>query len=106
MSNNHDNGRAAPVPYRPPPHKQVKAGCWSTALLILLSLALLGCGLADAVQKVAEPIDTAGCKADCRIVGLCMSRYVYSNDECWCALLDGGEVKAHEFPVKLKGEYQ
>lgn len=50
----------APVPYRLPPHKKVKAGCWSTAvillILILLALALLGCGIADAVQRVAEPM--------------------------------------------------
>ncbi len=41
----------APVPYRlPPAHKKVKAGCWSTALLILLALALLGCGIVNRVK--------------------------------------------------------
>jgi len=61
-----DNGKNAPISYRlPPPHdgplmgglpaKKVKAGCWSTALLLLalalLTLALLGCGLAEGVRE-------------------------------------------------------
>ena len=104
QSDNHDDGQAASAPYRlRPAHKRGKVGCWPVLLLILLSLALLGCGFAKGVRKFAEPIDTAGCKADCRIVGLHMSRYVYQNDECWCALPDGGEIKAHEFLPAMEG---
>jgi len=115
MKRTNDDKQQAPVPYRlpparlPTPSQKLPAGCWSTALLLLLlfllSLALLGCALADVVQKVAEPIDAAGCQADCRIVGLYMSRYEYAGDICWCALEDGGEIKAREFlPALEKGE--
>jgi len=42
----------APISYRlPSSRKKVKAGGWSAALLILLSLALLGCGLAEGARK-------------------------------------------------------
>jgi len=99
-----DAEQEAPISYRlPSSHKKAKAGCWLVLLLILLSLALLGCGLAKGVRKFAEPIDTAGCEADCRIVGLHMSRYEYETDACWCALEDGGEIKAHEFLPAVKG---
>jgi len=62
--------------------------------LIILSLAMLACGV---VRKVAEPIDEAGCKIDCRRAGLEMSRYVYERHACWCTLPDGSEVLAYEF---------
>jgi len=46
---------------------------------------------------VAEPIDEAGCKIDCRWAGLEMSRYVYERHACWYMLPDGSEVLAYEF---------
>jgi len=97
-----------PVPHHLPPRRSptrpqsVKAGCWPVLLLVL---TLFACPVAEGVRQFAEPIDTVGCQADCRIVGLHMSRYEYWNDTCWCALEDGGEIKAHEFlPTMGKGE--
>jgi len=58
-------------------------------LLIILSLALLACGV---VRRVAEPIDRQGCQADCR--GCEFSRYVYETDDCYC-LCDGVEVQLY-----------
>ena len=71
------------------------AGCWHTALLILLALALLGCGLADAVQRVAEPIDESGCQSDCKRAGMEFARYIYETHACWCSGIDGSEVKLY-----------
>lgn len=91
----------APVPYKLlPAQRNVKAGCWPVFLLV----AMLACSITQGVRKFAEPIDTAGCKADCRIVGLYMSRYRYEDDTCWCALEGGGEIKAHEFVDFVEGE--
>ena len=58
-------------------------------LLIILSLALLACGV---VRRVAEPIDRQGCQVDCR--GCEFSRYVYETDDCYC-LCDGVEVQLY-----------
>ena len=58
-------------------------------LLIVLSLALLACGI---VQKVAEPIDKAGCKLDCRSCEF--SRYEYTGNHCWC-VCDSVEVQLY-----------
>jgi len=47
----------APISYRlPSSHNKVKAGCWSTALLILLSLALLSLALSSCQPS---PLDRA-----------------------------------------------
>ena len=91
-----DNGKNAPIPYRlPPSHKKAKAGCWPVLLLILLTLALLGCGLADVVQRVAEPIDKGGCVTDCGLKGMEFSSYVYESNTCRCLGTDGNEVKLY-----------
>lgn len=58
-------------------------------LLIILSLMLLGCGL---VQTIAEPIDKAGCKADCRSCEF--SRYDYYSHHCYCSC-DGIEIQLY-----------
>jgi len=63
--------------------------------LILLALALLGCGLADGVRKLAEPIDENGCKNDCKREGIEFGRYVYESDSCFCLSEDGGEVRLY-----------
>jgi len=87
------NEQAALISYRlPPSHRKVRAGCWSTGILILLSLALLGCGLADAVQKVAEPIDKAGCQADCEREEMEFSSYDYHPHKCFCIGRDGNII--------------
>ena len=71
------------------------AGCWHTALLILLALALLGCGLANAVQKVAEPIDESGCRSDCERACMEFARYIYETHSCHCLDAGGNEVKLY-----------
>lgn len=58
-------------------------------LLVLLSLLILSCGV---VKKVAEPIDKAGCKIDCRECQF--SKYVYETDDCYC-ICDGVEVQLY-----------
>ena len=88
------DGKEAPVPHRlPPAHKKVKAGCWSTALLILLALALLGCGIADGVRKFAEPIDRGGCRVSCELAGEDFVTYAYETDSCWCQTANGSLVE-------------
>ena len=63
--------------------------CNVLILLMVLSLALLACGV---VQKVAEPIDRQGCKVDCKSCEI--SRYEYAGNHCWC-ICDGVEVQLY-----------
>ena len=57
-------------------------GCLPLILLALLTLSLLACGLSDAVQKVAEPLDEHGCRVDCQECEF--SRYIYETNSCFC----------------------
>jgi len=103
MSNNADRTawerdaeQEAPVPYRlPPAHKTAKAGCWPILPLILLSLALLGCGIAEGVRQFAEPIDKGGCVTDCGLKGMEFSDYFYDTHTCLCLGADGSEIKLY-----------
>jgi len=97
MKRPNDDKQEAPVFYRlPPSHNKVRAGCWSTALILLalalLSLALLGCGLAEGVRKFAEPIDKNGCMTDCEREGMEFGSYVYESHTCRCLDVDGNTV--------------
>lgn len=71
------------------------AGCWRTAALILVALALLDCGIIEGVRKFAEPVDTAGCRLDCKRAGLEFGSYEYRPHRCLCLNADGGEVELY-----------
>lgn len=68
-----------------------RLGLFAIALFVLLTLAPGGCALAGAVQRVAEPIDRAGCKVDCELADMTFSRYLYHSHSCWC--WDAGRVE-------------
>lgn len=70
--------------------------------LTLLTMALLGCFVGEAVRKVAEPIDNRGCKWDCARADMEFGHYVYETNACWCQS-DTGEVKLYE-TIHLGGE--
>lgn len=91
MSDNCNDGRSAPVPYRlPPSRKKARAGCWPVLLL-----ALLGCGIAEGVRKFAEPIDRGGCKFDCERAGMEFASYHYETNTCRCLDVGKNEVKLY-----------
>ena len=90
----------APVPYRlPSSHKTAPAGCWSTALLLLLlallALALLGCRITDVIQKATEPAERSVCRFKCRQAGMGFGSYTYEIDTCVCLDADGSEIKLY-----------
>ena len=66
-----------------------RKGCLPLILLALLTLSLLACGLSDAVQKVAEPLDEQGCRTSCQECEF--SRYIYKTNSCF-GLCDGIEI--------------
>ncbi len=73
---------------------EIKAGRWSTAapiamtllLIVTIIVATLGCGV---VEKVAGPVDRAGCRTECALRSMTMHDYVYETDSCWCRDGDG-----------------
>ena len=77
------------------------AGCWGTAIhLSFITLLLLACSAATAVQKFAEPIDRIGCETDCRAADFTFSRYEYHHHACYCLDSQGQEIELYRLIPK------
>lgn len=67
------------------------------ALLFVLLLSTLACGISDAVRKVAEPVDKSVCQADCAREGLDFLSYDYEDHRCKGTDVDGNEITLYEW---------